>query len=109
MAMATAMFEAIRQVAPHSRQPNFEAWANTIRLMFERDGLSLEEIEQVFSWANRHGFWKTNILSPDKLREQFPKLHAQMTNQTPGGGHDIDFDEPFTAEEIAYAASLRQA
>jgi hypothetical protein len=78
LSFAKLMFSMILDVAPKSRQPNYKSWTNTIRLMRERDGFSPEEITDVFKWANSDEFWKTNILSPEKLRAQFAKLHAQM-------------------------------
>jgi hypothetical protein len=75
---AKLMFSMILDVAPKSRKPNYKSWTNTIRLMREKDGHSPEEITDVFKFANTDDFWRTNILSPEKLRAQFAKLHAQM-------------------------------
>ena len=73
-------FSKIKQVAPKQREPNFEKWADTVRLMREQDGLTIGEIVEVFDFANQDGFWKTNILSVDKLRKQFPTLHAKIAS-----------------------------
>jgi hypothetical protein len=78
LSFAKLMFSMILEVAPKSRQPNYKSWTNTIRLMRERDGHTPQEITDVFKFANTDDFWRTNILSPDKLRAQFAKLHAQM-------------------------------
>ncbi len=75
--LARWMFDLIAQAAPGTKEPKFDKWANTIRLMRERDHLSHRQIAEVFLWANRDPFWKTNILSPDKLREKFPQLAAK--------------------------------
>lgn len=77
---AEGMFRSVQRVAPKTKPPNMERWADTIRLMRERDGLTLAEMAAVFRFANRDDFWKTNILSPAKLREQFAKLDAKMRN-----------------------------
>jgi hypothetical protein len=79
LSFAKLMFSKILEVAPKSREPNFKTWTNVIRLMRERDKHTPQEITDVFMWANSDDFWRTNILSPDKLRAQFAKLHAQMT------------------------------
>jgi len=76
--LARFMFNLVQQVSPDSRAPNFEKWADVIRLMRERDGLTHRRIAEVFKWANTDDFWKVNILSPDKLRKQFPQLSAKM-------------------------------
>ena len=54
-------------------------WANTIRLMIERDERELEQIATVIDWCQRDKFWKVNILSADTLREKFDRLEFQMT------------------------------
>ena len=79
------MFKSIRYVMPKAKEPNFEKWANTIRLMRERDSLTLNEIERVFNWANQDDFWRVNICSPDKLRKQFAVLHAKSQESKPKG------------------------
>lgn len=52
-------------------------WANDIRLMRERDGRDHRTIAELFAWANAHEFWRANILSPAKLRTQWPTLEGQ--------------------------------
>lgn len=73
---AIEMFKAIQTVIPDAKQPNYEAWANTIRLMREQDSRKLNQAWEVFAWANKDSFWYKNILSPEKLRKHFDKLQA---------------------------------
>ena len=54
-------------------------WANTIRLMIERDGRTIEQIALVIDWCQKDKFWKLNILSADTLREKFDRLELQMS------------------------------
>ena len=54
-----------------------EKWANTIRLMREVDGRTLQDIGAAFDWANKDSFWSSNILSPEKLRKQYDKLKVK--------------------------------
>ena len=61
-------------VNPEHKRPNMDSWANTIRLMRERDSRTHEDICKVFAWANSDSFWSANILSPSKLREKFDQL-----------------------------------
>ena len=81
MKVAEWMRDRVQEVAPKQKEPNIESWSNTIRLMEKKDGLSLKEICSVFDWANKDSFWFSNILSPDKLREKFGELHANMTKK----------------------------
>jgi hypothetical protein len=94
MALARFVFERVRVVVPNHKTPNLDNWANEIRLM-RRDGedRTLEGIRQLFVWANSDSFWKSNILSPAKLREKWDQLQARRLNPngniaqtTPGDG-----------------------
>jgi hypothetical protein len=75
------MFAMILEVAPKTKKPDFDKWADDIRKMVELDKHTPEEIAKVFEWTNRDNFWRTNILSPSKLRQKFSQLHAKMGNQ----------------------------
>ena len=83
------IYSLVVKVATSTKKPNFESWANTIRMMRELDKLTYQDISDVFTWANKDSFWATNILSVTKLRKQFPQLQAKMkganngSNQTP--------------------------
>ncbi len=72
------IYSLVKEVAPSSKKPNFESWANTVRLMRESDKLTHNDISEVFTWANQDGFWSVNILSAAKLRQKFPQLQAKM-------------------------------
>lgn len=52
-------------------------WANDIRLLVEADGYSTAEVEAVIHWCQADNFWKANILSAGKLRDQFTRLRMQ--------------------------------
>ena len=75
--MASWMFGLIQAINPGHKQPNLDQWANDIRLMRERDQRTEADIRATFSWANQDDFWRTNILSPAKLREKFDQLNLK--------------------------------
>lgn len=83
MAFAEWMYSKIAELGRSVKSPNFNAWANTVRLMRERDKRTHADQRRVFEWANGDGFWSTNILSPDKLREKFDELSLKMERQKP--------------------------
>ena len=72
--LAIHIHSKIKELNPKAKDPNIDKWANEVRLMRERDKRSHEEIINIFTWANNDPFWKTNILSPSKLRKQFDQL-----------------------------------
>jgi hypothetical protein len=75
------------------------SWVTDIRLMIEQDDVTIDELKEVWSFLKGHKFWSKNILSTDKLRKQFDKLHAQLkteqngqqTNNNKQGGISIDY------------------
>lgn len=93
---------------------NLDKWANTVRLMRTQDKHSYEDIFEMFKWANCDSFWKTNIRSPDKLREKWEelgirrleernKLNSISSNTTSWANQDVEPEyNPFvgTIEEI---------
>lgn len=87
MHFASCMYGFIKKVTPSMKEPNLEKWANDARMIQEIDGIELTRAWEVFVWANRDDFWKTNILSTGKFRDQFAKLEAKMNNR---GGSQSD-------------------
>ena len=92
LAMAKEMFARIQKLNPNHKQPNFEAWANDIRLLGERDGKSHPEIIELFEWANQDRFWQANILSPRKLREKWDVLVLQRNRQAKPRGDNLSME-----------------
>ena len=92
LAMAKEMFACIQKLNPNHKQPNFEAWANDIRLLGERDGKSYPEIIELFEWANQDRFWQANILSPRKLREKWDVLVLQRNRQAKPRGDNLSME-----------------
>ena len=92
LAMAKEMFARIQKLNPNHKQPNFEAWANDIRLLSERDGKSHPEIIELFEWANQDRFWQANILSPRKLREKWDVLVLQRNRQAKPRGDNLSME-----------------
>ena len=92
LAMAKEMFARIQKLNPNHKQPNFEAWANDIRLLGERDGKSYPEIIELFEWANQDRFWQANILSPRKLREKWDVLVLQRNRQAKPRGDNLSME-----------------
>lgn len=67
------------------RQPNMAAWANSVRLMRERDGRKVVHINALWHWCRQHSFWAANIQSPAKLRDKWPQLAMQRNQERDAG------------------------
>ena len=68
------IYSKLQEMNPSHKQPNLSEWAETIRLMRERDHRTDSEIRDLFAWVNQDDFWSANILSPSKLRKQWDSL-----------------------------------
>ena len=77
--MQTAHFvwKLIQDMQPDRTRPDLQKWANTIRLMRERDNRTDDKIRELFEWSNRDSFWSTIILCPDKLRKKWDDLQLR--------------------------------
>lgn len=49
-------------------------WLAAARLLIDRDGRTPEQVEACIRWCQADEFWRTNILSMPKLREQYDRL-----------------------------------
>lgn len=75
---ALKLQEEILKNKPNFKKPNLQKWADTFRLIHERDKREWAEIGEVILYATQDEFWKANILSPGKLRKHFDLLEAQQ-------------------------------
>ncbi|MEM7892721.1 hypothetical protein Q4Q67_17220 [Morganella morganii] len=97
------IFQLITRISPSAKTPNWSGWANDVRLMREQDNRTHSDICQMFKFANQDGFWKSNILSPAKLREKWTQLEAKRNTQgqgKPSGSPHLDFDNTDWAEGL---------
>ena len=81
LAFAKWMHSLILNINPNAKEPNFESWANTIRLMTDIDKRNGDEMVKVFQWANQDSFWNSNILSADKFRKQYDQLSVKSRQE----------------------------
>lgn len=79
--LAELLFKKIKENNPSAKEPNIESWANTFRLMMERDKRKGKDIQDLILWSQSHHFWYKNILSADKLRNQFDRLFLEMRDE----------------------------
>jgi hypothetical protein len=77
------IFDCKLKVCPSAIDPNWNSWANEIRLMRERDNRTHREMCELFQWAMNDSFWRSNILSPAKLRAKWDQLSIKRGGQKP--------------------------
>ena len=70
-----------------------KAWQDAARLMLDRDGREEHEIHAAIDWCQDDEFWRSNVLSMPKLREQYDRLRMQAQRKAgTGRRNDIDWD-----------------
>ena len=67
------------------KRVNIEKWADTFRLIEERDQQTIAAIDYVLDWLPTNSFWFGNIRSASKLRTQFEKLKFKIKNEKERG------------------------
>ena len=84
-AAARLLAQLITDNDPKAKLPETEpakaAWLQALDRLNRIDGRSWSEIEAVIRWCQKDDFWRANILSPLKLRKQFPTLRAKMNSK----------------------------
>lgn len=65
----------------------FGAWVDPIRLMVENDGVTLEQLREVFKFLQRSEFWKDKVQSTQKMREKFNTLYNQLKSDEKRGNN----------------------
>lgn len=86
MELAQLLYKLIKDENPewHVR-PNFDEWTKDINKIVRIDKRTYEQVEWMIHWCQQDDFWKTNILSPAKLRKQFNRLVIQAKRPKKGG------------------------
>ncbi len=106
MQTADFIWQLISDMQPDRRKTNLQKWANSIRLMRDRDKRTDDQIRELFTWCNDDSFWRNNILSPDKLRKQWDDLQLRR----PGGGDNNRQDDWQAVRDVVrqkYSPDLR--
>lgn len=58
-------------------------WSTHIKHLYEIDKRTADEVKEVFKFLQENEFWKKNIQSTKKLREQFEKLYLELSKNNP--------------------------
>jgi hypothetical protein len=58
---------------------------DAMRLLLDKDGRTVEQVESVIRWCQRDEFWRSNILSASKFREKYDQLRLAAQRSRPAG------------------------
>lgn len=79
--LANHLFNKMLENNPEAKKPSLNAWANTFRLMMERDKRTAEQIIYLIDWSQQNHFWHKNILSAKAIRKQFDRLVLEIKDE----------------------------
>ena len=71
------LYNCILENDPKHKKPNFQKWATDFDKLIRIDKRDPTEIKNIIEWAQKDNFWKSNILSPTKLKKQYTALLLQ--------------------------------
>lgn len=75
--LSKLLLEKILLHLPKIKQPDIQKWAHHMDAILRIDGRDPPEVREVILFAQSDSFWKTNILSVEKLRKQYDQLNAK--------------------------------
>lgn len=65
-------------------------WRDAARLLMDKDRRTEQQVHAAIDWCQNHEFWRSNVMSMPKLREQYDQMRlqaeAQRGRNPPGGG-----------------------
>lgn len=71
-----------RMVANGCKRPTVtEEWRRSARLLLDRDERPLAEAMGLLDWSQDHSFWRSNIRSLPKFRDQYDRLRLQRASE----------------------------
>jgi hypothetical protein len=67
-------------------------WRDAARLLIDKDGRTEEQIHTAIDWSQDSEFWRCNVMSMPKLREQYDRMRLQAASRSswsapPSNGH----------------------
>lgn len=78
----------------YKRPPITLRWREATRRMLDTDGRTEAEIKGAIDWAHDSEFWRSNIKSMPKLREQYDTLRLQALAKSKSNVTPVDFGAP---------------
>lgn len=72
------LFNLMRENNPSCKEPNLQSWCRDMNKIIRIDQREPDDIAEVIKWSQKDEFWKSNILSPSKLRKQYDQLKVKM-------------------------------
>lgn len=75
--LSELLLNKILEHLPGYKKPDLQKWACQMDALMRLDKRPPEEVKAVILFAQSDTFWRTNILSVDKLRKQYDQLNSK--------------------------------
>lgn len=75
--LSELLLNKILEHLPGFKKPDLQKWAWQMEAMLRLDKRDPEEVKTVIHFAQKDAFWRTNILSIEKLRKQYDQLNSK--------------------------------
>lgn len=82
--LSELLLTKILEHLPGYKKPDLQKWAWQMDALMRLDHRLPEEVEAVILFAQGDPFWRTNILSVDKLRKQYDQLNSRRIQSRAG-------------------------
>jgi len=75
--LSELLLNKILEHLPGFKRPDLQKWAWQMEAMLRLDKRDPDEVKSVIHFAQKDPFWRTNILSIEKLRRQYDQLNSK--------------------------------
>jgi len=58
-----------------------DKWISEMEKLIRLDNRTPQQVENCIKWSQSHGFWRTVILSPNKLRTKYDQMRLQAEGE----------------------------
>lgn len=92
--LSELLLNKILEHLPGYKKPDLQKWAWQMDTLMRLDRRQPEEVKAVILFAQGDTFWRTNILSVDKLRKQYDQLNSRrlQARASPAAHKQSGFD-----------------
>jgi hypothetical protein len=85
-----------------SKRPEInQRWRTAARLLLDADKRTEEDVHKAIDWCQKHHFWHRNILSMEKLRQQYDRLRLDAKAELEKKARPSANSHQPTADEFA--------
>lgn len=75
--LSALLLQYILKHLPNYKKPNLQRWSEIMDKMMRIDNRDYDEIVKVILFTQQDEFWRSNVLSANKLRKQYDTLNAK--------------------------------